>query len=75
MGHRGVGEAREPDLTETEVDAVGKADELFEGDPLDASHPFLMISRALRGIVAESVADEDLGEIIPAEDQLSLALQ
>ena len=57
-----LGEAREPDPTETEVMAVGKADELLEADPLDASHLFFeelrMISRALREIAPEEVTDE-----------------
>ena len=74
-----LGELREPDATETEVLAVGKADELLEADPLDASHLFFeelrMISRALREIGSEEVTDEDLGEIMPAIDQITLTLQ
>lgn len=74
-----LGEAREPDATETEVMAVGKADELLEADPLDASHLFFeelrMISRALREIGPEEVTDEDLSEIMPAVDQITLTLQ
>ncbi len=74
-----LGEAREPDPTETEVMAVGKADELLEADPLDASHLFFeelrMISRALREIGPEEVTDEDLSEIMPAVDQITLTLQ
>jgi phosphoenolpyruvate carboxylase len=74
-----LGELREPDPTETEVMAVGKADELLEADPLDASHLFFeelrMISRALREIGSEEVTDEDLTEIMPAIDQIALALQ
>ena len=74
-----LGEAREPDPTETEVVAVGKADELLEADPLDASHLFFeelrMISRALREISPEEVTDEDLAEIMPAVDQITLTLQ
>src|SRR5215213_2908704 len=74
-----LGEAREPDPTETEVVAVGKADELLEADPLDASHLFFeelrMISRALREIRPEEVTDEDLAEIMPAVDQITLTLQ
>jgi hypothetical protein len=74
-----LGEAREPDPTETEVVAVGKADELLEADPLDASHLFFeelrMISRALREIGPEEVTDEDLSEIMPAVDQITLTLQ
>jgi len=74
-----LGEACEPDPTETEVLAVGKADELLEADPLDASHLFFeelrMISRALREIGPEEVTDEDLSEIMPAVDQITLTLQ
>jgi hypothetical protein len=74
-----LGEAREPDPTETEVLAVGKADELLEADPLDASHLFFealrMISRALREIGPEEVTDDDLSEVMPAVDQITLTLQ
>jgi hypothetical protein len=74
-----LGEAREPDPTETEVLAVGKADELLEADPLDASHLFFeelrMISRALREIGPAEITDEDLAEIMPAVDQIALTLQ
>jgi hypothetical protein len=74
-----LGEMREPDPTETEVVAVGKADGLLEADPLDASHLFFeelrMISRALREIGPEEVTDEDLSEIMPAVDQITLTLQ
>lgn len=74
-----LGEAREPDPTETEVLAVGKADELLEADPLDASHLFFeelrMISRSLREIRPEEVTDDDLSEIMPAVDQITLTLQ
>jgi len=74
-----LGELREPDPTETEVVAVSKADELLEADPLDASHLFFeelrMISRALREIGPEEVTDDDLSEIMPAVDQITLTLQ
>lgn len=74
-----LGELREPDPSETERLAVGKADELLEADPLDASHLFFeelrMISRALREIGPEEVTDEDLSEIMPAVDQITLTLQ
>jgi hypothetical protein len=74
-----LGELREPDPTETEMVAVGKADELLEADPLDASHLFFeelrMISRALREIAPEEVTDDDLSEIMPAVDQITLTLQ
>lgn len=74
-----LGEMREPDPTETEVVAVSKADELLEADPLDASHLFFeelrMISRALREIGPGELSDEDLAEIMPAVDQITLTLQ
>ncbi|HEY0171459.1 MAG TPA: hypothetical protein VGB98_10585 [Pyrinomonadaceae bacterium] len=74
-----LGESSEPDPTETEVLAVGKADELLEADPLDASHLFFeelrMISRGLREIGPEEVTDDDLSEIMPALDQITLTLQ
>lgn len=74
-----LGELREPDPTETEVMAVEKADELLEADPLDASHLFFeelrMISRALREVRPEEVTDEDLADIMPAVDQITLTLQ
>ena len=74
-----LGEMREPDPTETEVMAVGKADELLEADPLDASHLFFeelrMISRALREIGPGELTDDDLSEIMPAVDQITLTLQ
>jgi hypothetical protein len=74
-----LGELREPDPTETEMLAVSKADELLEADPLDASHLFFeelrMISRSLRGIDPAEVTDEDLAEIMPAVDQITLTLQ
>ncbi len=74
-----LGETREPDQTEIEVMAVRKADELLEADPLDASHLFFeelrMISRALREIGPEEVTDDDLAEIMPAVDQITLTLQ
>ena len=74
-----LGESREPNPTETELLAVGKADELLEADPLNASHLFFeelrMISRALREIGPEEVTDEDLAEIMPAVDHITLTLQ
>jgi len=58
---------------------VIKASELFEADPLEASHIFFeelrMISRALRGIVPEEVTDEDLEENMTAVDKITLTLQ
>jgi hypothetical protein len=74
-----LGEMREPDPTETEVVAISKADELLEADPLDASHLFFeelrMISRALREIGPAEVTDDDLSEIMPPVDQITLTLQ
>ncbi len=74
-----LGEAREPDAAEAEALAVGKADGLLEADPLDASHLFFeelrMISRALREVGPGEVTDEDLSEIMPAVDQITLTLQ
>lgn len=74
-----LGELREPNPTETEVVAVGKADGLLEADPLDSSHLFFeelrLISRALREIGPEEVTDDDLAEIMPAVDQITLTLQ
>ena len=58
---------------------MGKADELLDAYPLDASHLFFeelrMISRALREIGPKEVTDEDLAEIMPAVDQITLTLQ
>lgn len=74
-----LGELRETDPAETEAVAVSKADELLAADPLDASHLFFeelrMISRALRDIGPEEVTDEDLSEIMPAVDHITLTLQ
>ena len=74
-----MSELREPNPTETEVVAVSKADELLEADPLDASHLFFeelrMISKALRQIGTDEVMDEDLSEIMPTVDQITLTLQ
>lgn len=74
-----LGELREPDPVQTEMMAVGKADELLEADPLDASHLFFeelrMIGRALREVLPDEVTDDDLVEIMPAVDQITLTLQ
>lgn len=74
-----LGESREPDPVRTEMAAVEKADELLEADPLDASHLFFeelrMIGRALREVGPEEVTEEDLAEIMPAVDQITLTLQ
>ncbi|MBA3242043.1 MAG: hypothetical protein H0T60_12520 [Acidobacteria bacterium] len=74
-----LGELREPDPVRAEMEAVVKADELLEADPLDSSHLFFeelrMIGRALREVRPEEITDEDLAEIMPAVDQITLALQ
>lgn len=74
-----LGELHEPDPAETEAVVMFKTDELLEADPLDASHLFFeelrMISRALRDIGPEEVTDDDLSEIMPAVDQITLTLQ
>jgi hypothetical protein len=74
-----LGELAEPDPLTTERVAVEKADELLEADPLDASHLFFeelrMIGRALREIEPAEITDEDLEEIMPAVDQITLTLQ
>lgn len=73
-----LGELREPGAAQTEVVAVAKADELLEADPLDSSHLFFeelrRIGRALREISPEELMDEDVEELMPAVDQVSLAL-
>lgn len=73
-----LGELREPDPLATEMVAVGKADELLEADPLDSSHLFFeelrRIGRALREIRPEELTDEDVDELLPAVDQVSIAL-
>ena len=74
-----LGELCEPDPVRAEMAAVEKADELLEADPLDACHLFFeelrMIGRALREVRPEEVTDEDLAEIMPAVDQITLTLQ
>ncbi len=73
-----LGEFREPDPTVTEVLAVAKADELLEADPLDSSHLFFeelrRIARALREIKPEELTDQDVEELMPAVDQVSIVL-
>jgi phosphoenolpyruvate carboxylase len=58
--------------------AVEKADELLEADPLDSSHLFFeglrRIGRALREVKPEELTDEDVDELMPAVDQVSVAL-
>jgi hypothetical protein len=74
-----LGESREPNPVQTEIRAVEKADEMLEADPMDASHLFFeelrMIGRALREVRPEEVTDDDLAEIMPAVDQITLTLQ
>lgn len=73
-----LGELREPDIIQTEMAAVVKADELPEADPLDSSHPFFeelrRIGRALREMRPEELTDEDVNELMPALDHVSVAL-
>ena len=73
-----LGELREPDPVETEMAAVGKADELLEADPLDSSHIFFeelrRIGRALREMKPEELTDDDVDELTPTVDQVSVAL-
>jgi hypothetical protein len=73
-----LGELREPDPVQTEMAAVEKADELLEADPLDSSHLFFeelrRIGRALREMKLEELTDEDVDELMPAVDQVSVAL-
>jgi hypothetical protein len=73
-----LGELREPDPVQTEMVAVEKADELLEADPLDSSHLFFeelrRIGRALREMKPEELTDEDVDELMPAVDQVSVAL-
>jgi phosphoenolpyruvate carboxylase len=73
-----LGELREPNPVQTEIAAVVKADELLEADPLDSSHLFFeelrRIGRALREVNPEELTDEDVDELLPAVDQVSVAL-
>lgn len=73
-----LGEAAEPSATETEIVAVGKADELLAADPQDATHLFFeelrRVGRALRGIGPEDVSEEDLNVLMPLLDQLGSLL-
>ncbi|HEV2763994.1 MAG TPA: hypothetical protein VGV38_13510 [Pyrinomonadaceae bacterium] len=73
-----LGELREPDPVQTETLALAKADELLEADPLDSSHLFFeelrRIGRALREIKPEELTDEDVEELMPAVDGVSVAL-
>ena len=73
-----LGEWREPGPAEIEAMALIKADELLEADPLDSSHLFFeelrRIGRALREIRPEELTDADVDELMPAVDQVSIAL-
>lgn len=73
-----LGELREPNPVRTEMAAVEKADELLEADPLDSSHLFFeelrRIGRALREMRLEELTNEDVDELMPAVDQVSVAL-
>jgi hypothetical protein len=73
-----LGELSEPSVAETEIVAVGKADELLESDPLDSTHLFFeelrRIGRALREIEPEDLTEEDVDLVMPVLDQLSAVL-
>jgi len=73
-----LGEIREPSTIETEIVAVGKADELLEADPLDSTHLFFeelrRIGRALRQIEPEDLNEADMDIVMPVLDQLSTVL-
>jgi phosphoenolpyruvate carboxylase len=53
-------------------------DELLEADPLDSSHLFFeelrRIGRALREMKPEELMDDDVDELMPAVDQVIVAL-
>jgi len=59
--------------------AVAKTDEMLEADSLDTSHLFSnelrVISKAQTEISPEEVTDDDLTEIMPTVDQITLTLQ
>jgi hypothetical protein len=63
---------------QTEMAAVEKADELLEADPLDPSHLFFeelsRIGRALREVKPEELTGVDVDGLMPAVDQVSVAL-
>jgi hypothetical protein len=73
-----LGELSEPSSVETEMVAVGKADELLEADPLDSNHLFFeelrRIGRALREIAPEDLTEDDMDAVMPVLDQLSTVL-
>jgi hypothetical protein len=73
-----LGELREPSMVETEMVAVGKADELLEADPLDSTHLFFeelrRIGRALREIEPEDLTEEDVDSVMPVLDHLGAVL-
>ena len=73
-----LGEWREPGPAEIDAMAVVIAVEMLEADALDSSHLFFeelrRIGRALREIRPEELADVDVGELLPAVYQVSVAL-
>lgn len=73
-----LGEVEEPSPTKTEALAVAKADELLEVDPADSTHLFYeelrRIGRAIRGIEAEGLSEEDFNSLMPLLDELSTVL-
>jgi hypothetical protein len=73
-----LGEWGESDPAEIDAMAVVKADELLEADPPDSSRLFYeelcRIGRALREIRPEELTDEDVEELMPAVDQVCIAL-
>lgn len=73
-----LGEVEEPTITATEALAVEKADELLEVDPADSTHLFYeelrRIGRAIRGIDAEGLTEDDFNSLMPLLDELSIVL-
>jgi hypothetical protein len=73
-----LGEVEEPSPTKTEALAVEKADELLEVDPADSTHLFYeelrRIGRAIRGIEAEGLAEDDFNSLMPLLDELGTVL-
>jgi hypothetical protein len=73
-----LGEVEVLSPTKTDALAVEKADELLEVDPADSTHLFYeelrRIGRAIRGIEAEGLTEEDFNTLMPLLDELSPAL-
>lgn len=74
-----LGELVEPNPTATEIEAVEKADELLELDPLDSTHLFFeelrRIGRVLREVRPEDLSDEVLDRLLPVLDELGAILR